>query len=64
VERVGLGYHPDTPFADYADRDGRATFSAPPNNGYRHLFDVKKVPVPFAACGFNDDNRNPNQRVF
>jgi hypothetical protein len=29
VERIGLGYHPDTPFTDYADRDGRATFSVP-----------------------------------
>jgi hypothetical protein len=29
VERIGLGYHPDTPFADYGDRDGWATFSAP-----------------------------------
>jgi len=28
VEVIGLGYHPDTPFADYTDRAGRAFFSA------------------------------------
>lgn len=28
VEVLGLGYHPDTPFSDYVDRDGRATFSS------------------------------------
>jgi hypothetical protein len=27
VKMLGLGYHPDTPFADYVDRDGRATFT-------------------------------------
>ncbi len=27
VEVIGLGYHPDTHFADYVDRDGRAIFS-------------------------------------
>jgi hypothetical protein len=28
VEEIGLGYHPDTPFADYVDGDGRPSFSA------------------------------------
>jgi hypothetical protein len=27
VEEIGLGYHPDTQFADYVDGDGRASFS-------------------------------------
>ena len=27
TRRLGLGYHPDTPFADYADGDGRPVFS-------------------------------------
>lgn len=26
VETVGLGYHPDTPFSEYVDRDGLPTF--------------------------------------
>lgn len=26
VGQLGLGYHPDTSFADYVDREGRATF--------------------------------------
>ena len=28
VAVIGLGYHPDTPFAEYADHNGRAAFSA------------------------------------
>lgn len=27
VARVGLGYHPDTPFSDYTYDEGRATFA-------------------------------------
>jgi hypothetical protein len=25
---IGLAYHPDTPFAEYVDRNGQAAFSA------------------------------------
>ena len=28
VAEIGLGYHPDTPFGDYVDGDGHASFSA------------------------------------
>ncbi len=28
VAVIGLVYHPDTPFAEYADHNGRAAFSA------------------------------------
>lgn len=27
VRVIGIGYHPDTPFADYVDGDGRPTLS-------------------------------------
>jgi len=27
TRRLGLGYHPDTPFSDYVDEDGRPVFS-------------------------------------
>ena len=27
ARRLGLGYHPDTPFADYVDGEGRPVFS-------------------------------------
>jgi hypothetical protein len=48
VDVIGLGYHPDTPFADYVDGDGRATFSSPEAGRLEELADrVFKFCDPF-----------------
>ena len=43
--RLGLGYHPDTPFADYVDGDGRPVFSPAQAHGLDAL-----TEQAFAFC--------------
>jgi hypothetical protein len=52
VDRIGLGYHSDTPFADYADRDSRATFSAPEAARLEELAE-RPVEAPSALAAPN-----------
>jgi hypothetical protein len=46
VAQIGLGYHPDTRFADYVEADGKPVFSADES---KRLDDLTEK-----ACGFID----------
>ncbi len=59
VAAIGLGYHPDTSFAEYADRNGRAAFSAAESAWLEEL-----VELAFEHCDPNAIGHEAFQRLL